>query len=119
MTTTPGTSLAAAAPHTSATVASGSAVPVGLFGDGRSTTVGWTSLISATARPGSSPKSSSRLPVTHQVLVSRAYSGYMEYVGANETAVRPGPPDACRRGSMPALEPFAAQIGGGPARCPR
>ena len=41
--------------------------------------------------------------------VSRAYSGYIEYVGAKDTAVRPGPPKACNNCSMTSFEPLAAQ----------
>ena len=55
-------------------------------------------------------KSSCRRPATQVVIASRAYSGYIEYVGANETTFRPGPPNACRICSITSLEPFAAQI---------
>ena len=41
-------------------------------------------------------------------MVSRAYSGYIEYVGANESATRPGPPKACSSCSITSLEPLAA-----------
>ncbi len=53
-------------------------------------------------------KSSSRWPTTHSVAVSRAYSGYIEYVGAKLSAHRPGPPNACSSWSMTSLEPLAA-----------
>ena len=53
-------------------------------------------------------KSSSRWPATHSVTVSRAYSGYIEYVGAKLSATRPGPPNACSSCSMTSLEPLAA-----------
>ena len=53
-------------------------------------------------------KSSSRRPSTQVVLVSRAYSGYIEYVGAKLSAVRPGPPKACSSCSITSLEPLAA-----------
>jgi hypothetical protein len=39
-------------------------------------------------------KSAARGPVTQAVNVSRQYSGYIEYVGAKPSAVRPGPPNA-------------------------
>ena len=42
-------------------------------------------------------------------MLSRAYSGYIEYVGAKLSAVRPGPPNACSSCSMTSLEPLAAQ----------
>ena len=70
----------------------GSAVPVGLLGLGSSTTAGRCSLDQRAGRASrSSVKSSSRWPTTQSVLVSRAYSGYIEYVGAKLSAVRPGP----------------------------
>ena len=56
----------------------------------------------------SSEKSSSRWPTTQSVLVSRAYSGYIEYVGAKLSAVRPGPAYAWSSWSITSLEPFAA-----------
>ena len=68
-------------------------MPVGLFGEASSTTEGWCSAIVSSAASRSMLKSSARRPVTHRVWVSRAYSGYIEYVGANDTAVRPGPPN--------------------------
>ncbi len=40
--------------------------------------------------------------------VSRAYSGYIEYVGAKLSAVRPGPPKAWSSCSITSLEPLAA-----------
>ncbi len=40
--------------------------------------------------------------------MSRAYSGYIEYVGAKLSATRPGPPKACSSCSITSLEPFAA-----------
>ena len=47
--------------------------------------------------------------VTQVVIASRAYSGYIEYVGANETAVRPGPPKAWSSWSITSFDPLAAQ----------
>src|SRR3712207_3477390 len=96
------------AAQSSTTVSSGSAVPVGLFGDGSNTTLGCTSFTSATARAVSRVKSSSRRPATQPVWVSRAYSGYIEYVGANDTTVRPGPPKAWSRWSITSFDPLAA-----------
>jgi hypothetical protein len=61
-----------------------------LFGEGRSTTLGRRSAISCRACSRSSEKSVSRWPCTHSVIVSRAYSGYIEYVGAKLSATRPG-----------------------------
>ena len=94
-------------------MASGSAVPVGLFGDGSSTTLGRSRSTSSRAASGSSAKSSARRPSTQRVPVSRAYSGYIEYVGAKLTAVRPGPPNACSRCSITSLEPLAAHTWAG------
>jgi hypothetical protein len=70
--------------------------------------LGPRSVIVAAAVAGCRVKSGSRRPCTHPVAVSRAYSGYMEYVGAKESAVRPGPPNACMTCSMTSLDPFAA-----------
>ena len=103
----PGTSSAAA--RTRSTVVSGNAVPVGLFGLASRTTDGRCSASTSTAWAGSSVKSSARRPTTQAVDVSRAYSGYIEYVGAKDTAVRPGPPNAWSRWSITSFEPFAAQ----------
>ena len=52
-------------------------------------------------------------------MASRAYSGYIEYVGANDTAVRPGPPNACRICSITSLEPLAAHTWSGVTPWPR
>ena len=41
--------------------------------------------------------------------MSRAYSGYIEYVGAKLSADRPGPPKAWSSWSITSLEPLAAQ----------
>ena len=114
ITTTPG-----AAAQTALTVSSGSAVPVGLFGDGSSTTVGRCSAITARACSTSREKSSSRCPTTQPVLASRAYSGYIEYVGAKETATRPGPPNAWRICSITSLDPLAAHTCSGATPWPR
>ena len=51
-------------------------------------------------------------------MASRAYSGYIEYVGAKLIAVRPGPPKACRICSITSLEPLAAQIWSGVSSTP-
>jgi hypothetical protein len=91
------------------TVSRSRAVPLGLLGEARNTTVGCSRLITAIASAWSMEKSSSRRPTTQRVAVSRAYSGYIEYVGANDTAVRPGPPNACRTWSITSFDPFAAQ----------
>ena len=66
----------------------------------------------------SSEKSSSRWPTTQSVLVSRAYSGYIEYVGAKLSAVRPGPAYAWSSWSITSLEPLAAQTCSGAMTCP-
>ncbi len=87
----------------------GSAVPVGLFGDGSRITLGRCSAMSRLASSKSKLKSSWRRPATQVVIASRAYSGYIEYVGAKLIAVRPGPPKACRICSITSLEPLAAQ----------
>ena len=54
-------------------------------------------------------KSSRRGNVVHAVWVSRAYSGYIEYVGANDSTLRPGPPNAISTCSITSLLPLAAQ----------
>ncbi len=72
-------------------------------------TLGCSVLTRSRAASRSSEKSSARRPATQRVLVSRAYSGYIEYVGAKLTAVRPGPPKAWSSCSMTSLEPLAAQ----------
>ena len=94
-------------------------MPVGLFGDGSSTTVGRRSSTSSRAWSRSSEKSVSRWPTTHSVTVSRAYSGYIEYVGAKLSAIRPGPPKACSSWSITSLEPFAAHTWSGVTPWPR
>ena len=63
-------------------------------------------------------KSCSRWPTTHSVTVSRAYSGYIEYVGAKLSATRPGPPKACSSCSITSLEPLAAHTCSGVIPCP-
>ena len=83
-------------------------MPVGLLGEGSSTTLGRSRRTSAAAWSRSSEKSSSRCPTTQPVPVSRAYSGYIEYVGAKLSAVRPGPPKAWSSCSITSLDPFAA-----------
>ena len=87
---------------------SGRAVPVGLFGEASRTTDGWCCSIAASAADNSIVKSSARRPTTHRECVSRAYSGYIEYVGANESTVRPGPAKACSTCSITSFEPLAA-----------
>ena len=54
------------------------AVPVGLFGDAKNTTSGFSRPISAVAASTSMLKSSRRIPSTQRVWVLRAYSGYIE-----------------------------------------
>lgn len=93
-------------------------MPVGLFGLASRTTDGCSRAITSRACSGSSVKSSARRPTTQAVWVSRAYSGYIEYVGAKETAVRPGPPKACSTWSMISFEPFAAQSWSAPSATP-
>ena len=56
----------------------GAAVPVGLLGEVRKTRCGRCPAITATARSGSSPKSSSRAAEIQPVQVTRASSGCME-----------------------------------------
>ena len=101
-----------AASHTSSIVLSGSAVPVGLFGEARNTRSGWNSRTAATARPGSSPNPSSpasRAPGTQRVAVICVMTGCIEYDGSKPSAVRPGPPKASSSCCMTSLEPLAAQ----------
>lgn len=107
-----------AASRTASTVASGSAVPVGLFGLVSRTTDGRCRRICSRAWSRSIVKSVSRWPVTHVVRVSRAYSGYIEYVGAKLSAVRPGPPKACSTCSITSLDPLAAQTCSGARSAP-
>ena len=92
---------------------------MGLFGEGSSTTLGRCFAITSRAWSTSSEKSSSRWPTTQSVIASRAYSGYIEYVGANDTAVRPGPPKACRICSITSLDPLAAHTWAGVTPWPR
>jgi hypothetical protein len=112
----PGTS--AAASSTSRTTSSSSEVPVGLFGLVSSTTEGCSAAISARACAGSTSNCSVRRPATQRVWVSRAYSGYIEYVGAKDSAVRPGPPKAWSTCSMTSFDPFAAHTCSGATRTP-
>ncbi len=55
-------------------------------------------------------KSAARGPAIQAVCESRAYSGYIEYVGAKDNTDRPGPPKACSSCSMISFEPLAAQV---------
>ncbi len=57
---------------------SGSAVPVGLFGDASRTTSGWCCVSWSRAYATSMVKSSARRAATQAVCVSRAYCGYIE-----------------------------------------
>ena len=86
------------------------AVPVGLFGLVINTTSGRCSRTAATAASGSMVKSSRRGKVIQRLWVLRAYSGYMEYVGAKDSTDRSGPANACSTCSITSLLPFAAQI---------
>src|SRR5215210_192458 len=79
-TTTPG-----AAVQMARTTSSPIAVPVGLLGLASSTTSGAVSAIAATASSASTVKSSRRGKVRQALWVFRAYSGYIEYVGANDS----------------------------------
>ena len=77
------------------------AVPVGLFGEVRITTDG--ARLDEVRWPRGRSIVKSLGPVAGHppgVGMSRAYSGYIEYVGANDTAVRPGPPKASSSCSM-------------------
>ena len=94
-------------------------MPVGLFGEGSSTTLGRSFSTSSRAASRSRLKSLSRRPATQAVIESRAYSGYIEYVGAKLIAVRPGPPKACSSCSITSLEPLAAQTWSGVIAKPR
>src|SRR4029450_4678115 len=105
MTTTPG-----ATSQMDRIVGRPTAVPVGLFGLVISTTSGRVSNHAATAPFGSMVKSSRRGAVHHSLWVSRAYSGYIEYVGANESTRRPGPAKAISTCNITSLLPLAAQI---------
>ena len=82
---------AAAASANCLTSASESAVPVGLLGLATITMLGAMSAIAATAASMSRVKSSRRGRVTKSVMVSRAYSGYIEYVGAKLRTLPAGP----------------------------
>ena len=85
----------------------GSAVPVGLFGLVSMTMDGSIARIASIVRSTSRVKSALRGAVCHWVNVSRAYSGYIEYVGSQPSAARPGPPKAWNIWSMISLDPFA------------
>jgi hypothetical protein len=108
-----------AASPTASITASGSAVPVGLFGEVRNTTSGRSSLMTAAARAGSRPKPASRAAGTQAVLVARAISGCIEYEGSKPSALRPGPPNACSSCWMISLDPLAAQTCRRVSPCPR
>ena len=84
--------LAARSSHSVPITSSGSAVPVGLFGEGSSTTSGRCSRDQRHGRGrGRTRSPRARRPATQSVIVSRAYSGYIEYVGANDDRRPPGP----------------------------
>ena len=85
----------------------GNGVPVGLFGLVSSTIEGLTSAMASSTLSTFSVKSALRWASFQPVKVSRAYSGYMEYVGSAPSAVRPGPPKAWNSWSMISLEPLA------------
>ena len=91
-------------------VSKGSAVPVGLFGEVSSTISGCSTEISSVARATSIVKSSVLGAVIHRVCVSRAYSGYIEYVGVNDNADRPGPANAWNSWVIISLDPLAAHM---------
>ena len=90
---------------------------MGLLGLGSRTTAGLCSSIRDRAWSRSSEKSCSRWPTTQAVLVSRAYSGYIEYVGAKLRAMRPGPAYAWSSWSITSLEPLAAHTCSGAIPC--
>ena len=96
----------------------GSGVPVGLFGLVSSTMDGLTSWMASTVFSTLRVKSSLRWASFQPVNVSRAYSGYMEYVGSAPSAVRPGPPNAWNSWSMISLEPFAPHSSSTSSRVP-
>ena len=77
----------------------GNGVPVGLFGLVSSTIEGLTSAMASSTLSTFSVKSALRWASFQPVKVSRAYSGYMEYVGSAPSAVRPGPPKAGTAGA--------------------
>ena len=107
----------AAASQSAETASGGSAVPVGLLGLGSSTTLGCCSAIRSRAWSRSREKSVSRCPTTQSVTESRAYSGYIEYVGAKLSARRPGPPKAWSSWSITSLDPLAAHTCSGEIPC--
>ena len=85
------------------------AVPVGLFGLAMKITSGCCSSMAATAsRRVDGEVVAARRRCVQAVWVLRAYSGYIEYVGANDSTVRPGPPKACSTCSITSLLPLAA-----------
>ena len=92
---------------TASITSSGSAVPVGLFGEHRNTTSGRCSRdrgdgplrVEPEVRP-------SRGTSIHPVPLAGAMSGCIEYDGLKPSAVRPGPPKACRSCCSISLEPL-------------
>ncbi len=72
------------------------------------TTVGWCSAMASRTSVASSVWSACRGTVRYVVWVLRAYSGYIEYVGVNDSTERPGPPNALSTCTMTSFEPFAA-----------
>ncbi len=75
--------------------------------------------MATTAASGSMVKSSRRGNVVQAVWVSRAYSGYIEYVGANDSTERSGPPNAISTCSITSLLPLAAHTWSAVSPCPR
>ena len=74
--------------------------------------------MASTAAATSTPKSARRASVSYDVKVSRAYSGYIEYVGSKLMARRPGPPNARNMWCMTSLDPLAAHTWSAPTRTP-
>ena len=103
----PATSAVLAASNTRLRSSGLSGVPVGLFGLVSTIMAGLTSSMALMVASTSRVKSALRCASFHVVNVSRAYSGYMEYVGSQPRAVRPGPPKAWNSCSMISLEPLA------------
>ena len=113
------TTMPGASASTASTVASGSAVPVGLFGLVRKTTSGACSRTCAAASCGLMPNSASRTPGRQRVPVPAVMISCIEYDGVKPSAVRPGPPNACSSCWMTSLDPLAAQTCAGASPWPR
>ena len=95
-------------------------MPVGLFGLAMKITSGCCSSMAADRRHRVDGEVvAAREGASRRVWVSRAYSGYIEYVGANDSTDRSGPPNAISTCSITSLLPLAAHTWSAVSPCPR